>query len=288
MTKKPSPASGVPAAAPTTHAQGTRKRTPAQKATTPTAKSPAKPPAAKPRAKASKPPAPEPGSYPPAKPSLESASSEKPRKAPAPVVQLVPKKPKSSSTPPKAPGSAPSQPDLLSLMPKEAHTPGTPLPLKRGRKSTYDRETGELVLARIANGELLNRIGEEDEMPSAAAVRSWVITDVDGFASRYAHARELGWHWHAEEIATLSDRCRVGAKIKTSADGVEIQTADMVERTKLQIDTRKWLLSKMLPKVYGDKLELSGSVELTLAQRLKALNEQAVPPHAPMPPGAEV
>ena len=35
----------------------------------------------------------------------------------------------------------------------------------------------------------------------------------------------------------------------------------MLGHRKLQIDTRKWMLSKMLPKIYGDKLELTGDKE---------------------------
>ena len=30
-----------------------------------------------------------------------------------------------------------------------------------------------------------------------------------------------------------------------------------IQRSRVRIDTRKWLLSKMLPKVYGDKAEVA-------------------------------
>ena len=38
-------------------------------------------------------------------------------------------------------------------------------------------------------------------------------------------------------------------------------SADVIARNRLRIDTRKWILSKMLPKVYGDKLiqEVTGA-----------------------------
>jgi len=45
------------------------------------------------------------------------------------------------------------------------------------------------------------------------------------------------------------------------ADGSqEVSEGDMVDRSRLMVDTRKWLLSKMFPKKYGDKVsaELSG------------------------------
>jgi hypothetical protein len=38
-----------------------------------------------------------------------------------------------------------------------------------------------------------------------------------------------------------------------------------VQKQRLQVDTRKWLLSKLAPKKYGDKLELSGDPDRPLA-----------------------
>jgi len=31
-----------------------------------------------------------------------------------------------------------------------------------------------------------------------------------------------------------------------------------IQRARLRVDTRKWILSKMLPKVYGDKFQVGG------------------------------
>ena len=49
-------------------------------------------------------------------------------------------------------------------------------------------------------------------------------------------------------------------------DIAEEETPDAVAvaRNKLRIDTRKWILSKMLPREYGDKLELSGDPDKPL------------------------
>lgn len=41
---------------------------------------------------------------------------------------------------------------------------------------------------------------------------------------------------------------------KTVLYETEVVTADMVERTRLQIDARKWYCSKIAPKLYGDRL----------------------------------
>lgn len=43
-------------------------------------------------------------------------------------------------------------------------------------------------------------------------------------------------------------------------DGNERIDYDHIARSRLRVDTRKWLLSKALPKIYGDKIqsEVSG------------------------------
>jgi hypothetical protein len=54
----------------------------------------------------------------------------------------------------------------------------------------------------------------------------------------------------------------------------------LVQKQRLQVDSRKWLLSKMLPKVYGDKIELSGDASAPLIQRIElvAVRPKLTPP----------
>ena len=59
----------------------------------------------------------------------------------------------------------------------------------------------------------------------------------------------------------IADTVREGKKEKTrSKDGVTEERGDMVDRSRLVIDVRKWPVSKLAPKKYGDKVaaELSG------------------------------
>jgi hypothetical protein len=81
----------------------------------------------------------------------------------------------------------------------------------------------------------------------------------------YARAREAQADYYAAEITEIADTCRVGEKIKELPSGArEITTADMVERSKLMVDTRKWLMAKLAPKRYGDRLELHGELSHNL------------------------
>jgi hypothetical protein len=113
---------------------------------------------------------------------------------------------------------------------------------KNGRPSIYARSTVDYICQQLQDGATLSAVCREEGMPSEAAVRQWVFDDVDGLSARYAHARMLGYQCMADRIIDIAD----GA--------TEWNTA------RLQIDTRKWMLSKALPKMFGDKVttEISG------------------------------
>lgn len=176
---------------------------------------------------------------------------------------------------------------------------------KRGRPSTYTPEIAAEICERLAAGESLLDICSPDFPVRESTVRGWVLDDHNGFAAKYLRARELGLEHEADEIKRLADQCREGEKVKRTETGerscskcdrrlkwqggwihaadksplcagakaemvyeTEVLTADMVERSKLQIDARKWRLSKMLPKRYGDRLELAGDKDAPLQTRV--------------------
>ena len=99
-----------------------------------------------------------------------------------------------------------------------------------------------------------------ESAPSARTVYKWLEGDEE-LVQRYARAKESQLQVLADQLVDLADTDRICEKITVKADGSrEVVILDQVERTKLQIDTRKWLLAKLNPKKYGDKVqqELSG------------------------------
>jgi hypothetical protein len=88
----------------------------------------------------------------------------------------------------------------------------------------------------------------------------WVDEDSQ-LAEHYARAREDLIEMIATEIMEISDQ-DVGM-----TDGKKDWAA--VQKHKLQVDSRKWLLSKLAPKKYGDKLELSGDAQNPLVTRIE-------------------
>lgn len=148
------------------------------------------------------------------------------------------------------------------------------------KSSRYTNALAERICTRLENGESLNSICKDKNMPDERTVRRWVMDDVNGFAPKYTRAREIGYSRLAEEILEIANTPVVGIKkvtkpvttrdkesgdiIPTGETLEEVTEGDMLEHRKLQVETRKWILCKMLPKVYGDKqqIEHSGSIDL--------------------------
>lgn len=81
----------------------------------------------------------------------------------------------------------------------------------------------------------------------------WVDSDAK-LSESYAHAREDLIERIANEVMELSD-----SEVPETGDGKRDWQA--IQQRKLQVDSRKWLLSKLAPKKYGDRLELAGDKE---------------------------
>lgn len=135
----------------------------------------------------------------------------------------------------------------------------------------YPPEVFTAICLRIAEGEPLSRICSEPSMPSRKTFYQWVAEDID-LRAEYENAIALRCDHYADEIISLSDSCREGTKIVKRNGKVETVTADMVERSRLQIDARKWYASKLNPKKYGDRLQADVNVSVeTHEQRLQRL-----------------
>lgn len=128
------------------------------------------------------------------------------------------------------------------------------------RPSSYNDETASIICDRIAGGESLRKICACEDMPDKKTVLKW-LRDNPEFVTHYACAREAQADHMAEEILEISDESRQDTYIDD--DGRVITNQEVIARSRLRVDARKWLASKMAPKKYGDRLELAGSVTTT-------------------------
>ena len=129
----------------------------------------------------------------------------------------------------------------------------------RGRPSKYSEAVAVEILTRLQDGESLRSICESDHLPTAGCVCNWVVEDHAGFFERYTRARMVQAQRWAAEIVQIADDGENDTYV--DENGNERTDHDVIARSRLRVDTRKWMLSKMLPKVYGDKglLEITGA-----------------------------
>lgn len=83
-------------------------------------------------------------------------------------------------------------------------------------------------------------------------VYTW-LKDKQGFSDKYARAREDQADLLADEIISIAD--------DNSRDAEAFVGGNHVNRARLQIDARKWKASKLAPKKYGDKMDVTSNGE---------------------------
>lgn len=126
-----------------------------------------------------------------------------------------------------------------------------------GRVTTYSQEFVDAICDRMADGESLRSICRDPKMPSRKAVRNWLLAHEE-FRARYVKAAEYRSDTIFDEMLEIADTPRLGTKTVSKVGRPdEIIEGDMVEHRKLQISTRQWILGKMQPKKYGEKLDLT-------------------------------
>lgn len=145
-----------------------------------------------------------------------------------------------------------------------------------GRPSTYSEEKTDEICNRLMAGESLTSICRDDAMPGQKTVFEWLASH-PVFAQKYARAREIQYDVLAESIIDIAD-ASPDTFIRTEGRGEnqrEIVCVDgaAVAHQRNRIDARKWWVSKVAAKKYGDKVqaELSGNVTLTASPLDEAL-----------------
>jgi len=142
------------------------------------------------------------------------------------------------------------------------------------------------ILERLTEGRSLREICRDaDVSVTPAAVRKAAVFDTS-FGTQYVRARDLGLDAMADEILEIADDSRGDWVQKVNKDGsVEwVFNHEHVQRSRLRCDTRKWYLSKLAPKRYGDRIQqevtnpggsFSGLSQEQVALRLTQILEAA-------------
>jgi hypothetical protein len=132
------------------------------------------------------------------------------------------------------------------------------------KDALYSEELAQAVLDSLSEGNSLRDTAKELGI-SPAVVRSWVVDNLNGFGERYTRARILQAEAWADEIITVAADGSKDTVIKYGRDGSEYEAPDneWINRSRLIVDTKKWLLAKLHPATYGDKLALDNKHDVS-------------------------
>lgn len=131
-----------------------------------------------------------------------------------------------------------------------------------GRPSEFTQQIADTICERISDGESLRAICREDAMPNKATVFRWLAAN-PLFSDQYARAREAQADTLADELTDIADDARNDWMERLGEDGQPLgwrENGEAIQRSRLRVDTRKWIASKLKPKKYGERLELAGEL----------------------------
>ncbi len=139
-----------------------------------------------------------------------------------------------------------------------APPPRLPLPVACKGESSYTTEIAAACCSRIAEGYTIRQIGEIDGYPSDRTMYSWMHKHKE-FYNAYQDALVARAEVYREEIIAIADDARNDFMEKAGIGGTPYVTLDSehVQRSKLRIDTRRWLMASMVPKKFGAKSEVA-------------------------------
>jgi hypothetical protein len=118
-----------------------------------------------------------------------------------------------------------------------------------GRPSVYSDAIALVICERLAEGESLKTICEDENMPARTTVYKWIVEDESGFADKYARAREAQQDTAVDDLADVAQDTLEGKRDPQAA--------------RVYADIIKWRAAQLNPKKYGNKLDLNHSGSIT-------------------------
>ena len=143
---------------------------------------------------------------------------------------------------------------------------------KTGRPTKYSQALVDKVCDGIIEGNSMRTVCKPDDMPAPSTIFLWLRTHKE-FSEQYARACEERTEAMSEDILDIADDgTNDWVTVDTENGSYEKLNGEALQRSRLRVDTRKWLMSKMKPKKYGDKLDLSS--ESTVVHTYEDLTDE--------------
>jgi hypothetical protein len=136
----------------------------------------------------------------------------------------------------------------------------------KGRPTDYSEELANRFCERIADGESTVKICRDDDMPSRRTIFTW-LDKYEDFSHKYAKAKEMAVENLMDELIEIADDSS-NDTYEDEKGNIKTDT-EVVSRSRLRVDTRKWVIMKLAPKKYGDKTDAAADTTLTIVNALQ-------------------
>lgn len=140
---------------------------------------------------------------------------------------------------------------------------------KRGRPTRYSAAIGQEICDAIASSSKgTKRLCEDNShWPCQDTLFTW-LKKYPEFSEQYAQAKICQIELLVDEILEISDDASQDQYVNEL--GVLVPNSPAINRARLKVDTRKWLASKLVPKVYGNKIDIEG--DNSMSEELRQLS----------------
>lgn len=131
----------------------------------------------------------------------------------------------------------------------------------------YTEDEKKAIVEAICNKVIEDKISFNKAIESSdisyVTFFNWMMKSTE-LKEIYNYARDFRSDVLFEEIIEIADNTEIGETVTNKPSGIEVKTGDMTDHRRLKIDARKWVVSKMQPKKYGDKLDVTTDNKQTI------------------------
>ena len=142
-----------------------------------------------------------------------------------------------------------------------------------GRPTDYTQQIADEICERLMDGESLRSILKDEHLPEKSTVFKWLLHNKE-FIYQYTHAREVQAETFVDEMTDIADDGSNDymEKITQSGEITHVPDHEHINRSRIRIDTRKWIAERMKPKKYF-KPDVSDSGEENTAEPVQVIIE---------------
>lgn len=132
---------------------------------------------------------------------------------------------------------------------------------KPGRPSIYSQELADRICSELASGKSMRTVCKPDDMPSMDTIFRW-IREKPEFSEHYAKAKAEAADALVEEMIDIADSGTNDWMENHDPDNPGYRAnGEHIQRSRLRVETRKWIAAKLKPKKYGEKLDMNHGIQ---------------------------